>query len=290
MAIAQRSPFFVRLICRPVIEARDGDRGAVGLRLVAHERGDRGVGVLREHVLDAEQRVVGDVEAEHLALEGEQRLLVPLLARHGRQAVDGGDPGRTGVVVGVAEAPERSEEAVLADRLLALDVDEGVDVLDVHLEHAAAALAEGVEGPRLDERLDGALVADDRGDLAEEVLEGGVGALLLAGADDLGDDVVADVADRGHAEPDVGADGGEVGDRLVDVGRQDLDAHPAALVEVERRLVLVVAHAGEQAGHVLGRVVGLEVGGPVGDQGVGLGVRLVERRSRRTASARPTAS
>ena len=71
--------------------------------------------------------------------------------------------------------------------------------------------------------------------------------------------------------------GGEPGRRLVDVGRQHLDAHPAALGEVDRRLVLVVADAGEQRGHVLGRVVGLEVRGPVGDQPVAGGVRLVER-------------
>jgi hypothetical protein len=43
------------------------------------------------------------------------------------------------------------------------------------------------------------------------------------------------------AEADVGADRGEVRLRLVDVRRQHLDAHAPALVEVERRLVLVVA-------------------------------------------------
>ena len=35
-----------------------------------------------EDVLEAEQRVVGDVEAEHLALELEQDLLVPLAVGH----------------------------------------------------------------------------------------------------------------------------------------------------------------------------------------------------------------
>ena len=81
---------------------------------------------------------------------------------------------------------------------------------------------------------------------------------------------------RGQPEADVGADRGEVRRRLVDVGRQHLDAHAPALGQVDRPLVLVVAHAGEQGGHVLGRVVGLEVGRPVGDQAVGGRVRLVD--------------
>ena len=98
----------------------------------------------------------------------------------------------------------------------------------------------------------------------------------------------ADVADRGHAEPDVRADRGEGGDARVDVRRQDLDAHPAGLRQVERGLVLVVADGGEHGRHVLGGVVRLQVGGPVGDQAVGGGVRLVERVRRRTGPGRPT--
>ena len=252
-------------------EPGDDDLGAVRLRLVAHEGGDRGVGVLGEDVLDAEQRVVGDVEPEHLPLEGEQRLLVPLVGGQLREAVE----GRALVEVG-GSGHQRVEQAVLPEVGLALDIGQGVDELVVLLDDAPARVAEVVERSGLGQGLDRALVADHRGGLAQEVLEGRIPALLLAAADDGVDDVGTDVADRGHPEPDVGADGGEVGDRLVDVGRQDLDPHPAALVEVERRLVLVVAHAGQQRGHVLGGVVLLEVGGPVGDQRVGLGVRLVE--------------
>ena len=131
--------------------------------------------------------------------------------------------------------------------------------------------------PALDQRLDDALVAGDRVDLAEEVGEVGERAALGAGPDDRLDDVAADVADRGQPESDVGAGRGEVRVGGVDVGRQDLHAHAPALVEVERALVLVVADRGEQRRHVLGRVVRLEVGGPVGHQAVPGRVRLVER-------------
>src|SRR3712207_9185761 len=65
------------------------------------------------------------------------------------------------------------------------------------------------------------------------------------------DDVVPDVAHRRETEADVGADGGEVPGRLVDVRREHLDAHPPALGQVDRPTVLVVADAGQQSGHVL---------------------------------------
>src|SRR3546814_6809925 len=78
----------------------------------------------------------------------------------------------------------------------------------------------------------------------------------------------------------VGADLGdrrEVGDRPVDVGDVDLDAHRAALGQVDGRLVEVGLDAGEQRREVLGRVVRLQVGRLEGDVAVAEGVRLVER-------------
>src|SRR6478609_1923427 len=136
-------------------EPGDDHLRAVGLGLVAHERGDRGVGVLGEDVLYAEQRVVGDVEPEHLALEGEQRLLVPLVGRQLRQAVE----GRALVDVGRA-GHQGVEQAVLPEVGLTLDVGQGVDELVVLLDDAPARVAEVVEGAGLGQGLDGALVAD----------------------------------------------------------------------------------------------------------------------------------
>jgi hypothetical protein len=75
--------------------------------------------------------------------------------------------------------------------------------------------------------------------------------LLGAARHDAVDDVGADVADRREAEADVGADRREVRGGLVDVGREHLDAEPAALVEVQRRLVLSSRTLVRQGGHVL---------------------------------------
>ena len=62
----------------------------------------------------------------------------------------------------------------------------------------------------------------------------------------------------------------------VDVRRQDLDAHPAALGDGRRDLLLVRPERGQHRGHVVDRVVRLEVGGLVRDQPVAGGVGLVE--------------
>ena len=168
-------------------------------------------------------------------------------------------------------------EPEVAVRLHPLVLDDRVDRALVDLEQRPAGGAERVERAGLDQRLDGALVRDAERHLAQEVVEGGEAALLVARGDDLLDDVRPDVPDRAHAEADVLADGGEEADRLVHVGRQDPDLHPAALVQVHRELVAGVADGREQGGHVLGRVVRLQVRGPVRQDAVRGRVGLVER-------------
>src|SRR5690606_5949895 len=179
------------------------------LRTVLADDGTDGrAGVRRQDVLDAAQRVVRDVETEVLPLEGELDLLLPL---------DVGDRGQRDDLYVDLLATEPAEQTVLPDGLLLLLLGESIDIPLVHGDQTLTWVVEIVERTALDERLDGALVADDGGALAQEVLEGGELALLLAGGHDAVDDVGADVADRRQAEADVLADSGEVGDRLVDI-------------------------------------------------------------------------
>ena len=66
---------------------------------------------------------------------------------------------------------------------------------------------------------------------------------------------------------------------LVDVGRQHLDAHPPAIVDVldEELVALGAVHLRRQhRGHVLRGIMTLQIGGLVGHQRVGRAVRLVE--------------
>ena len=151
--MAQRSPFLVRLSCRLVISPATVTGVPSGL---ASSPMSEAMGVsawVARDVLDAEERVVGDVEAEHLPLERQQGGLVPLRGRHRWEAREWVEAHAAGAAVGsvVAEA-EGGEEAVLADGLLLLDVDElSRRSARAPRREAASALTQRVEGPALDQ-------------------------------------------------------------------------------------------------------------------------------------------
>ena len=176
-----------------------------------------------------------------------------------------------------AVGSEVAEEAHDAEVVLPPAGQGAVDDLLEHQEQALAGVAEGVEGARLDERLHRPLVEHRGVDPVAEVVEVGERPARLALGDDQADEALPDVADGRQAEGDLAlVEGGEVRGRRVDVGHQDVDAHGAALGQVDGRLVLVVLDAGEQGGQVLDGVVGLQPGRLVGDQAVAEGVRLAE--------------
>ena len=74
----------------------------------------------------------------------------------------------------------------------------------------------------------------------------------------------------------LGVDHGEIGLRLVDLGREDVDAPGAPLGDDAHHLLDLVAVGGHQRAQELDRVVGLEVRRLVGEQGIRRGVALVE--------------
>ncbi len=193
------------------------DLGGAGPACAVEQVGDGEVAGSVQEGFGAVEGVAGDVQAEHLAFEPEAGGLVPFQVR---------DRDLECGLLGFG-CVERVEQGVLANGLVTFDVDNGVHGLLVDHDHALAGMAEGVERARLDQRFDDPLVADRQGDLAEEVVEAGVAALLGAGADDPLDHVLADVADSAEPEPDVVADGGEPQLGFVHVGCQHLDAHPA---------------------------------------------------------------
>jgi len=108
--------------------------------------------------------------------------------------------------------------------------------------------------------------------------------LLARGLDDGLGGARAHVLDREQAEADGAVLDVELGLGLVDVGRQDLEAHALGLVQVRDELVLLVLGAdgrvadlrGEDGGHELDREIGLQVRGLIRDDAVGDGVGLVE--------------
>jgi hypothetical protein len=119
------SPLIVTACCPPATRRRAAPDGAVG----------RG----RQHVLEPISGWLDTYRPEHLPLEPEQRLLVPL-----------GMSG-TRTVIEPKSVVEAAEQRVLADRLVALDVGVLVDRVLVDRDERAPAVPEGVERARLGE-------------------------------------------------------------------------------------------------------------------------------------------
>ena len=174
---------------------------------------------------------------------------------------------------GVAEVEDRSLAGEPVGLLLAAPRERLLEAL----QHPAPRAAGGVQGAALDERLQRPLVHDLRVDPLGEVPERVERAALLARRDDRARRRVADVLDRVQPEADLALDDREVALGRVDVGRQHLDPHLVAGVDVERHAVLRVHDRRDQRRHVLVRMVRAEPGRAVGDQRVAGGVRLVER-------------
>ena len=92
-------------------------------------------GLGTQHVVESAQRVVGDVQSQHVALERQQSLLVPLVKLGHRD----GDTTNIG---------SPTEKIHLPARRLALDADHRIDRLLMHRVDRAARMPERVEGSR----------------------------------------------------------------------------------------------------------------------------------------------
>ena len=153
---------------------------------------DGAVGPAGQRRLGAEQRVIADVQPEHLLLEGQAVALVEL---------EVGDGGPLEVVAGptVVATTEQGHDPHVP---LAPAGDRVVDDLLEHREQALAWMADVVEGAGLDQRLDRALVEDLGVDPLAEVVEVGVRPAGLALGHDVGDEALADVPHRRQPEDD----------------------------------------------------------------------------------------
>ena len=223
---------------------------------------------IRERTFQTTQRVIRNVQAQHVTLKVQLLAAVPVgYVRDGHGQF---------VAEGVVHA-EGAEEVELARRLLTLDRHGGIHCRLVDEGQGTARMTQVVESARLNERLDGALIAHLQRHLLQEVVEGLVTALLLAGGNHALNHVRAHVTNRTHTEANIIADRGKRQGGLVHVRGEHGNAHGAALVQVQCELVLVIAHTGQQSSHVLLREVRLQVRSPVRYQTVRSRVRLVER-------------
>src|SRR6185503_4611606 len=98
--------------------------------------------------LDPEERMIRDVQAEHLLLEAQAIALVELVDRHTDALVEA-------AAVVPADVAEQAHHALIT---FAPAHQSGVDDLLEDHQQSAARMAERIECAGLDERLDGALV------------------------------------------------------------------------------------------------------------------------------------
>ena len=160
--------------------------------------------------LDPEQRVIGDVQAEHLLLGPQTVALVELDVGDRRALVEA--CSLRGSLVPVAEQAHHA--AVTLTPAFERDVD---DLLEGS-EQPAPGVAEAVEGAGLDQRLDRALVEHWFGDTLGELVERRELAVRVALGDEQVDEGLADVAHRREPE----RDRARAADRQRDVGRHTI--------------------------------------------------------------------
>ena len=138
-------------------------------------------------------------------------------------------------------------------------------------------MTEPIEGTALDEGFDGAFIQNRGGHLLDEVVERFEGSARLARLANGLHHPHPDISDGSQAKPYVITHSAESGNRLVHIGRENLDSHAPTFVEVDSRLVFLITHTGQERGHIFGWIVSFEVGRPVGNHSVRSGVGLIER-------------
>ena len=203
-----------------------------------------------ERRFDAEQWMVGDVEAEHVFLRLETLVLVefdvrnrdPLVVCRCCANLGGG---------GVVPAAEQAHHALVA---LTATFDRDIENRFERAQETESWVTETVECSGLDQRFNGSLVEYGFRYTFREVVEIGELAVRLTFGDQLLDQARTDVADGRQSECDcpratdrernvVGDecrwDRVEVDHGSVDVGRQHLDSCGAAVRQVDGGLVEV---------------------------------------------------
>ena len=176
------------------------------------------------------ERVVGDVQPQHVAFEFKLNFSRPLWSL--RYKFD-----RL-----VKQLPEVETNIALGRVFLGTSCIFSNLLVDV--DERTARVTETIKGSCLDERLERSLVESRQRDSIEEILERQIRTVGLSLTDNVLDHCLTDVFDRPEPEADVVADCGEVEHRFVDVGRQHLDAHPPSLDKVPAEFLANVANAG----------------------------------------------
>ena len=226
---------------------------------------ERHVDPRRQRGVDVSQRMVGDVQTQHLLFHRQQFLPREFLHR---ARGSGGLSGRS--------LPAQIKQSGLPGRPRPLHTLGGLHSLIQQLQQLGARHPQGVQRARLDQTLQHAPVHRAGVHPFDHIGQRGERAGLLAGLQDRLHGSQADILHRRQAEPDGVAGDREVFERFVHIGGEHADAHAHGLGDGGGNFVGVPCVTAEHRGHVLRRVVGLQVRGVVGDQPVAGRVGAVE--------------
>ena len=144
--------------------------------------------------------------------------------------------------------------------------------------HLGSAAAEIVKRPSLDQGLDDLFIDRPQIDIFAEMKQVFEPADFFPRSDNLLDGLFADAFDRSQAKTDEAfglfaavfavINDGKINKTVVDIRRQDIDAHVAALANVLNNLLGVAHFVGQQGGHILDRIIGLQPRGLIGNKGI----------------------
>ena len=243
--------------------------------LVRHPRGPSllvqreivgGVGdVFLPQLLVGLQRMAAYIDAQHLFLEGQQHLL--RILSHIRQA---------DIELLLLRVVRDVEQGNLPRQIALPVLGDMVHHLHVDAHELFPGPAQPVQRPGLDEILHGPLVHILILGTHQEILQVGERPPGLALCHDIVDGRPSDSLDGGQGVADASAVYGEPALSLVDVGRQQLDAHIPAGQDVLGHLLGIVDDGGHQGRHEFHGIIELQPGRLVGHHCVAGRVGLVE--------------
>ena len=165
-----------------------------------HNVVNRGAGRIGKGAFQPAQRVIRDVQPQHVTLKVE--LIAPFPLGNVRYRY-------RQILAQFLPHPEGTEQVKLPGGFLTFHRDSRINCLLMHERKRTAGMPQIVKRTRFNERINGALIAHAQRHFLQEIAERLIPALLIAGGNHTIHHVRAHVTDCAHAEADIVTHRGE---------------------------------------------------------------------------------
>ena len=139
-------------------------------------------------------------------------------------------------------------------------------------QHLAAIGAKAIQRAAFDQAFERTAVKITSAAAAAKIVEIGKFTIVLPLAHDAVDQRVPDSLDGTKPKQDIVSLRGKLGSAVVDIGRQQTDAHAGTFGNIACSLVRGIDHAGQQRRHIIDRIMAFQISGTVRDRGIGSGM------------------